>query len=80
MRQLNCRTSYSFGRAFGKVEHWIARAEEIGATFAVADYCSTWAHPFFVGKAGLGVQLPVVTTLRKEPGHGLISVYPFSYS
>ncbi len=71
MIHLNCRTSYSFMRGYGDVEAWDARAKAIGAQYAVADYCSTWGHILFAGKAGLGVQLPIVSKLAKEPAHSL---------
>jgi DNA polymerase III alpha subunit len=71
MIHLNCRTSYSFMRGYGDVAEWNARAEAIGAQYAVADYCSTWGHILFAGSAGLGVQLPIVSVLGKEPAHSL---------
>ena len=82
MIHLDAKTDYSFMRGFGSPEQWLARATEIEATaFGVADYCSTWGHAAFREKfAGsktkllYGVQLPVVTTLDKDPRHGLVTV------
>ncbi len=77
MIHLNCRTSYSFMRGFGDVKDWLARSQEIGAKFAVADYCSTWGHTLFAGNAGLGVQLPIVSVLNKNPAHALGSIIAY---
>lgn len=71
MIHLNCRTSYSFMRGYGDVAQWDKRALAINAQYAVADYCSTWGHVLFAGKCGLGVQLPIVSVLAKEPSHSL---------
>jgi DNA polymerase III alpha subunit len=71
MIHLNCRTSYSFMRGYGDVAQWNERAKTLGAQYAVADYCSTWGHVLFAGHAGLGVQLPIVSVLAKEPAHSL---------
>ena len=77
MIHLNCRTSYSFMRGFGDVGDWLKRSKEIGARFAVADYCSTWGHTLFAGNAGLGVQLPIVSVLTKSPAHSLGSIIAY---
>ena len=64
-------------RGFGKQEAWSSRAEEIGARYVIADYCSTWGHASFMGHAGLGVQLPVVGELVKSPSHALASIIAY---
>ena len=77
MIHLNCRTSYSFMRGYGDVKDWLKRSEEIGAKFAIADYCSTWGHTLFAGHAGLGVQLPIVSVLGKSPAHSLGTILAY---
>lgn len=77
MIHLNCRTSYSFMRGYGDVGEWLGRAKEIDAKFAVADYCSTWGHTLFAGNAGLGVQLPIVSHLNKNPAHSLGTILAY---
>lgn len=82
MIHLDAKTGYSFLRGYGLPEAWLARAKEIGSVaFCVADYCSTWGHiPFaqeFKGSSIellYGVQIPVTTTLEKDPRHGIVTL------
>lgn len=82
MIHLNTRSSYSFLRAYGTPAQIVARASSLGIkSIGIADYCSTWGHiPMqkAADKAGLvaylGVTLPVVLQLDKDPRHDLVTL------
>lgn len=70
------RSSYSFLRGYGLPKDFMARAKEVGGTVVAADYCSTWGHVAWAeaGCTALGVTLPAVSTLEKDPRHGLVTL------
>lgn len=70
------RSSYSFLRGYGLPKDFMARAKEVGGTVVAADYCSTWGHVAWAeaGCSALGVTLPAVSTLEKDPRHGLVTL------
>lgn len=82
MITLGIRSDYSFLRGFGSPEQWRARADELSLpVLGLTDYISTWGHVQFVDafkksktKLMLGVQLPVVTLLEKDPRHDLVTL------
>lgn len=71
-----CRSSYSFLRGYGSPEQFVARAKLTGGTVIAADYCSTWGHVAWeqAGVHALGITLPAVATLEKDPRHGLVTL------
>lgn len=79
---LNTRSGYSFLRSYGTPEQIVARAKSIGVScVGVADYISTWGHiPFQKAakkggiKTALGVTLPVVLQLEKDPRYDLVTL------
>lgn len=70
------RSSYSFLRGYGKPAEFAERVAKTGGTLVAADYCSTWGHVEWAkaGVRALGVTLPAVKDLEKDPRHGLVTL------
>lgn len=83
MIHLDCKTSYSFLKAYGTPSQVIARAKELGAeAVGIADLGGTWAHlPLWkeAKKQGIkpifGVQLPVIEAIiAKDARYDLVTL------
>lgn len=86
MIHLDVKTDYSFLKSYGSPAQILARVKELEAdVVGIADFCSTWGHiPFWKAakkekiKPLLGVQLPVVKSLDKDPRHDLVTLIAMS--
>ena len=82
MIHINTRSSFSFLRAYGTPKQIVKRASELGLKcLGIADYCSTWGHIQFQKEClkadilpVLGITLPVVLQLDKDPRHDLVTL------
>ena len=82
MIHLDCKSDFSFLKAYGSPDQIVKRAVDIGASaVGLSDLYSTWGHiPFYkVAKKAnikpiLGVTIPVVANLEKDPRHDLVTL------
>ena len=79
---LTTRSDFSFLRSYGTIDQIVDRAVELGHTYVgLADYLSTWGHIKFLRackaksiKPILGVCVPVVKDVDKDPRYDLVSI------